>query len=382
MPVKARRTPTKYAGITKLQWENGTVNYRATLPHYIDAAGRRVDPTKHFPTLKEARYWRTERLGLRQRGIRTPTGRVTLGEYVDGWLERYAKRQGTAVTRHHCAVAKLRRLPIWKLKLADVEPDDIGRAYDEIVPKELLYLHDALHRALADAVPRLIGRNPASGAMRGRKYQRPERVVWDETEYRAFLAAAANDDFYCLWLTIGQTGLRRGEALGLDWSDVDLDAAQLSIRRQYAPVGGKAALRDVKTPRARRTIEIDAGLVQVLREHQRHQKVKRVGRDAHAVFTYADGSRVGPTSALNDRLDDVIERAGVRRLTIHDMRHVHATLALRRGVPVHVVSKRLGHASEGFTLQQYAHVLPDQGRFAAEAAAAIAGKLPVRILPS
>ena len=103
---------------------------------------------------------------------------------------------------------------------------------------------------------------------------------------------------------------------------------------------------------------------------------RRLGRDAHAVFTYADGIRVGPTSALNDRFDAVIARAAVRRLTIHDLRHVHATLALRRGVPVHVVSKRLGHASEGFTLQQYAHVLPDQGRFAAEVAAAIAGDLP------
>lgn len=238
-------------------------------------------------------------------------------------------------------------------------------------------MHDALHKAFADAVPRLLARNPASGAMRGRQHESAERVVWTEEEYRAFLAAAADDDMYVLWLTLGQTGARREEILGLDWTDLDLDNRQMTIRRQYTSLDGPLVLKDVKTARARRTIEIDEGLASVLRDWQKSQPTRRLGRDAHAVFTYTDGTRIGPTSALNDRFNAVIKRAGVRRITIHDLRHVHATLSLRRGVPVHIVSKRLGHASEGFTLQQYAHVLPDQGRLAADAAAQIAGVLPL-----
>jgi integrase len=309
--------------------------------------------------------------------VKRPPGRITLGEYLDEWIETYTiRRPGNTAARYRYGLSKLRDLPIWRARLTAIEPYNIGRSYDALPPEKIPHIHDALHKALADAVPRLLGRNPASGAMRGRRHDRAERAVWIEDEYRAFLAAAAEDEMYVLWLTLGQTGARRGEVLGLNWPDLDLMHGQVTIRRQYAAVAGKLTLKDVKTARGRRTIEIDDGLAGVLRDWQKAQPTRLLGRDAHAVFTYTDGSRIGPTSALNDRFDAVIERAGVRRITIHDMRHVHATLSLRRGVPVHVVSKRLGHASEGFTLQQYAHVLPDQGRLAADAAAAIAGKLP------
>lgn len=128
----------------------------------------------------------------------------------------------------------------------------------------------------------------------------------------------------------------------------------------------------MKTSHARRTIDLDGGPVAVLREWRKQQPTRRLGRDAHAVFTYRDGTRVGPTRSLNDRFQMVVTQAGIRRLTIHDVRHTHATLLLPRAVPIHVVSRRLGHANPAITLSVYSHVLGDMGRTAADVAGAIA----------
>lgn len=177
-----------------------------------------------------------------------------------------------------------------------------------------------------------------------------------------------------LWRTLGQTGARRGEVLGLDWPDIDLESARLTIQRQYTPVAGRLELKELKTAGSVCTIDLDPETVAILRVWRKEQPIRKLGRDAHAVFTHGDGSRVGPTRALNDRFQTVVTAAKVRRLTIHDVRHTHATLLLRRGVPIHVVSKRLGHANEAITLTTYSHLLRGQSRDAADVAGAKAGE--------
>lgn len=371
--MKPTKTATRYEGIYRLKWPSGRTTYQARAPWWRDSKGKRHDPTKEFASLTDARAWRNEQLGLRARGVRQPTGRQTLGKYLEDWIDTYsARRPGNTAAGYRRGIAKLRDLPIWKAKLGDLDPHDVARTYDSLPARAVPYVHDALHKALADAVPRLIGRNPAMGAGKGRATSRAERPVWDEEEYRAWLAAVAPDELAALWRFIGQTGARRGEALGLDWPDVDFDANLVTIRRQYTVVSGVATLKDLKTKRSRRTIDVDPETMALLREHRKTQRARKLGRDAHACFTYSDGSRVGPTRSLNERFGATITRAGVRLITLHDVRHSHATLLLRRGVPVHVVSRRLGHANEAITLTTYAHVLPDQGRLAAGVARSIA----------
>lgn len=372
------KTPTKYAGISKVLWPSGRVTYRATAPWWIDSSGRRHNPSKNCETLKSAQDWRTEQLGDRQKGVKRPTGRLLFGEYLDSWSAKYETRSpGNTATAYRRALAKLHPLPIWKMKLADVELEDVKGAYDALPSRAVSYVHDALHKALGDAVPRLVGRNAATGAARGRSTTRPERAVWTEPEYKMWLSKAAEDELWPLWRFLGQTGARRGEVLGCDWSDLDLDAGTVTIRRQFTVVSGRVTLKDVKTPRGRRTIDLDAETVEILRDWRKTQPraLQPSERDRFAVFTHPDGSRVGPTRSLNDRFQKIVKAAKVRRLTLHDCRHCHASLLLRRGVPPHVVSRRLGHANEAITLTLYAHVLPDQARMAAEVAAAIAGNV-------
>jgi len=309
-----------------------------------------------------------------------PFGRsrtVRLGEDLDQWLKSYAaRRPGNTVVRYRYGISKLRQLPVWRARLADLDRLAIAAAYDSIEPRTVSHVHDGLHRALVEAVDDgFIMRNPASGAMRGRHLPTHEIAAWNESEYRSWLDVVRGEDLYPLWLLLGQTGARRGEALGLDWPDVDLERGVITIRQQYTPVAGRLMLKDVKTSRGRRSVDIDPHTVEVLAalRHERPNRATLLGRDAYAVFAQGSGARLSPSKSLDERFHASIARAGVRKITIHGLRHTHATLLLRRGVPTHVVSKRLGHASEGFTLQQYAHVLPDMSRSAANIAFAITG---------
>lgn len=131
-----------------------------------------------------------------------------------------------------------------------------------------------------------------------------------------------------------------------------------------------------KTDRGRRTIDIDAETVVILKHWRREQLKERMAyegewQDTGFIFTRRDGRAHDP-DVVSQRFDQLVRRAELPRVRFHDLRHTHATLLLQAGVPSHVVSMRLGHRSVAFTLQQYAHVLLQQQ---AEAVERLAAKL-------
>ena len=169
--------------------------------------------------------------------------------------------------------------------------------------------------------------------------------------------------------------MRRGEVLGLQWIDVDLDGGSLSVLHTLVSVDYKVESSEPKTPRARRTIDLDTATAVVLREHRKSQLEQRMMMgagygEAGLVFARADGSVIHP-QALSDRFDRLVSGSGLPRIRLHDLRHTHATMALKAGVPVKVLSERLGHASVAFTMDVYQHVLPGMQREAAELVAGL-----------
>ena len=168
------------------------------------------------------------------------------------------------------------------------------------------------------------------------------------------------------------TGMRRGEILGLRWGDVELDDQRLAVRHTLLSVAYE--LRD-STPKSHqaRVIDLDPGTVEVLRAHRARQDDEQAawGPGYHhtdLVFRRVDGSPVHPDS-FSQMFLALVRASGLPRIRLHDLRHSHASIALRAGVPVKVISERLGHENPGFTLKQYAHVIPGMQ---AEAAARIA----------
>jgi integrase len=203
-----------------------------------------------------------------------------------------------------------------------------------------------------------------------------EMLTWDADQLREFLEATQEDRLFALWRLAAMTGMRRGGVLGLRWADVDLKAMTVTASRQRHRDKG-IIVSPPKTDRGHRTIDIDAETVRILKDWRRAQLEEQVASDGEwpdtgMIFTKNGGAPLDP-DVVSQRFDRLVGRAEVPRIRLHDMRHTHVTLLLGSGVPPHVVSVRLGHKSVAFTLQQYAHVLPQQQQ--AEAVERLASRL-------
>jgi integrase len=176
-----------------------------------------------------------------------------------------------------------------------------------------------------------------------------------------FLASVHGTRLEAVWRLVAMTGMRRGEVLGLRWADVDLTAARLSVRHAVVAVAYDVIESTPKSHNAR-VVDLDPATVELLRAHRQLQLEEReewgVDYQYHdLIAAKEDGSPIHPHS-FSQAFGRHIRRAGLQTIRRHDLRHTHATLALKAGVPVKVISERLGHESPAFTLKQYAHVIP------------------------
>jgi len=147
-------------------------------------------------------------------------------------------------------------------------------------------------------------------------------------------------------------------------------ASTITVKRQWKRGEHGFVLAPPKTDRGRRTIDIDTETVALLKQWRRRQLEERMAYESERhesdfTFTRKDG-RPHDVDVVSQRFNRLVRRAGLPRVRFHDSRHTHATLLLLARVPPHVVSMRLGHKSVAFTLQQYAHVLPQQQADAVE----------------
>jgi integrase len=242
-------------------------------------------------------------------------------------------------------------------------PDKTASGLDR---RTVNYIHTILHRALKDAVRwgRLL-RNPADAADPPRGGQKSDGVqAWDSSTLREFLEAsrATNDRNLALWILLATTGMRRGEALGLRWSDVDLDAGRARIVQTIIQTGNVVSVGEPKTARGRRPISLDPATVAVIRAHRHRMLQERllVGTDFDdlgLVFHQPDGSWLRP-NAVSEVFLRRVRCYGLPRITLKGLRHTWATLALEQGIHPRVVQERLGHSTIAITLGIYSHVSP------------------------
>jgi integrase len=166
--------------------------------------------------------------------------------------------------------------------------------------------------------------------------------------------------------------VRRGELLGLQWADIDFECRRLSIRRNLVSVAYRVVETTPKTHQAR-VIDLDDTTIKILVTYrkQREERARASGEELHQtdrLFVGPDGTPLHPQGVAL-QFQALIRAAGLPRIRLHDLRHTHATLAIRAGVSPKVISERLGHHTPEFTMHQYAHALPGMQ---AEAAARIA----------
>lgn len=353
---------------------------------YTDAAGRRHTVRRQgFATKAEARAAYAKALaGTNRHGAASPT--LTVGEYLTSWVERYERSQSRKVTTVKTAkrVVVAYLIPrIGGTRLAKLSPAMVSNLYGDLLengrtgrsgvgglsPKSVRNIGGVLHKSLRDAVrDGLIPKNPADDVDLP-KWNRPEMRPYDEAEVAEFLRSASKDGdpLAALWWVLFATGLRRGELLGLRWEDVDLVEGTVTVA-QTRVEASTVFVSTPKTRAARRRITIDPGTVTalaVLRNAHDEAAERLGGWTSDLVATDLDGKPIRPAK-LTKRFQQVAREAGLRVIRLHDARHTHATLMFDHGVPVHVVSRRLGHTSVATTADIYVARMPSADRAAAD----------------
>lgn len=351
-------------------------------------ARRKIVPPDRYRTKTEARARLTAELQADAEGGFVEPSALTLEAYiVDEWLPSLAGEElakgSVRVYKTHVnqrIVPVLGAIALQKLTSRDVKrlrthmathKGVRGRVPSAQTRKQtLVVLHKALRAAMHDG---LIRTNPAQGVRRPRVPKR-EMHTWTAEQLRAFLDSTKDSRLYPLWRFLSQTGLRRGEALGLQLDALDLNAGKVMVRRQRKQDGYAVEEGPMKSD-ARRSISIDGGTVEALRA-QLQQQLDDAAEWGEAwqasghVFVREDGSPWHP-DRISKLFDQAVKAAPVPRIRLHDLRHSWATLALRAGVHPKVVQERLGHKNISITMDLYSHVLPDMQESAAELVAAL-----------
>jgi integrase len=359
-------------GTVKQVCMRGYATKKAALDALQDAqsAGRKgeyIEPSK----VKLGAYGREVIEGMR-------IGPQTRASYLKNWrlhVEPYpvaslrlAQLTGSRLTSHYRALEKSGRKD--------------HREGEGLSARTVRYLHTIVHGILGQAVKDgLLSRNPADAATppTAREAKAPEMTCWTAGQLGTFLAwAGENSQSRALWYVMAHTGMRRGEALALRWRNVDLDVGTVSVRRSAGMVrnaGESAEVTEGDTKSGKpRVVDLDAATVAVLRawRKDRGSMALQLARDDALVFGDVEGRYRNPEHTSRQFVRDVTrcrEALGADMLPVvrtHDLRHTHATILLLAGVPVHVVSQRLGHASPVITLSVYAHVMPGNQRDAAD----------------
>lgn len=377
-------------GSVKKDGDRGTWLFVVDLPPAADGK-RRQKKCRGFPTKKAAEAALSELVGRAQRGPIAEPGRQTLAAYLESWLPGVrVSRTGSTASNYRWVLEAYVLPRIGGLRLAALQPNHLRSLYADLLESGSLgrgrdrvgrggplsartvsLVHRILHRALEDAVSDgLLPRNPAAAVKRPATPKSAAGKVWSADQARRFLTSVAADRLEALWRLELSTGLRRAEAAGLRWSDVDLHAGALSVRVQRTTEGYAVVEREPKTGAGRRLVPLDADVVASLRAWRKRQVEERLAygpayEDTGLVFTREDGAGYHP-QRLSVMFRHLCEKAGVEAIRFHDLRHTAATLALEAGIHPKVVQERLGHASVQITLDTYSHVQPTIARDAAD----------------
>lgn len=317
-----------------------------------------------------------------ENGTYTNPGKITLKEHLNDWLNGYVRSNlaGRTYELYELIIRKHINPGIGKYSLVLLKSHQIQKLYADKLEEGLSnrtvqIIHFVLHKALTYAIHTgMISHNPLD-AVEIPKSQRQELHIMGEADIHLFLDMARKTEYHALFYLLLFTGIRRGEALALRWSDVDMLMMQMSISRslQYINKGKvteRATFKQPKTDQGRRTVSLSPTTILVLQEHRERQEATRryAGlpvSDEDLIFAHTDGTPLLPNSVTHAWIK-LRKKAGLTGVRLHDARHSHASLLLKQNVHPKIVQERLGHASIRTTLDIYSHVVPGMQQAAAQ----------------
>ncbi len=323
----------------------------------------------------------------------------TVATYLTAWLEqkRINGLRPTTLQGYSQHIADYLAPYLGHLRLKDLHPGHVEQLLNTLLSEHpvrgkkrpamsaatVRRVHATLRSALAAAKKkRLISFNPAIDVELP-AHRRPKAQPWEPAELGAFLDHVATDRFGTLFEVIATVGLRRGEAIGLRWADVDLERGVIYVRQQIVQAKTTDPCKDcgvchgwflvapTKTfSHEEEALDIADTTVGALMAQRLTQDAEKAAwgdayQDHGLVFAREDGTPYSPGS-ITTRFAQLVETSGLRKVRLHDLRHGNASLMLAAGVDIAIVSKRLRHSSIAITADTYSHLLEGVGKDAAE----------------
>jgi integrase len=343
--------------------------WAATLAVGYDDSGKRLRKTVYGNTKKEVQDELAKLQHRKSTGVLTNASKVTVGQYLDRWLDDVARLTVKASThRRYAELVRLHVKPrIGGVRLHRLTAGDVQGVYSAmeqagLAPRTRQFVHAVIRKALSNAVRwGLLVRNVCEQVSAPRAPKPTMRVLTME-QAAAFLAAAGKDRLSAMYVLALTVGMRQGEMLGLQWADVDLKAGRLSVTHTMTDTG---ELTEPKTAKSRRLVELPAMAVEALWSHKRAMLAEG---NAASPFVFCDtqGGYLRRQNVLRRSFRPILKAAELPTIRFHDLRHTAATLMLAEGIHAKVVQEVLGHSTIAITLDTYSHVLPSMQRDAAD----------------
>ena len=304
--------------------------------------------------------------------------RMTLGEWLDKWLDEYmifTIRESTLDS--YRAMVKNQVKPfIGSKQISSLTTADMQKFYNKIkkegrVREHPIHgktladsmvrgVHMMLHEALDTAVKeRLIAKNPTNGTTVP-KCNYPEKQILGDSQLDTFLEAIKGEEYWDTFFYVEvMTGLRRGEICGLKWQDINFEENKLQVKRSVSvKKGGGVSIGETKTETGVRSILMPPSVAEVLQ----NRKQKAITEWVFPNFIHPE-QPISPATAYR-KLKIILKHAGLPLIRFHDLRHTFATHATHGGVDPKTLAGILGHTNASFTLDTYTHVTSDMQKSA------------------
>ena len=312
-------------------------------------------------TKKDAQTWLNDALTKKDLGIPTFQTKLSLGEYLATWLKTVAKPRVSEQTFANYEWLLDRVTPkLGKTRLTQLRAEDIQKFYGTQPTSTARHIHAPLRSALSQAVKwHLIYANPCDSVELPRHKTRETQWLTREEAGRLL---AIEGKYSCLFAFLVDTGARPSEALGLKWTDIDLETGTITIQRtlQWRAKGGYY-FAETKTKGSRRTVPLSANMARRIREHRGSQaeRLLKIGVRSELVFSNTEGEPILRRNLARRHFKPALKTAKLSTsLSLYCLRHTCASLLLQAGVHPKIVAERLGHSSTKLTLDIYSHIAP------------------------
>lgn len=315
--------------------------------------------TKYNKKQSVVKEWLLENRNQLRQGILPADDTVTLGEFLNSYMETVGTQILRPTTQKmYNSYIRVHIIPkVGRIKLKDLRPDHLQALYrqklsEDLSKRTVQIIHGIIRRALNQAVSwQLIPRNVCS-LVHAPRPDKKTASFYTKEQLSTLLTAVKGHRWELVYILLVYGGFREGEVLGIHAEDCDMVNRAINVRHQVVTIQGGMIIGEPKTKTSRRVVTLPIVAYNALKSH-----LEQLQRKQGLIFTTSSGKPISPRNLIR-HFKQTIEEAGLPDLTVHGLRHSHASLLLAGGENPKLVQERLGHSTISLTLDLYSHSIP------------------------